>query len=469
MLLSPSRSWAISGIALRHATTLGLNLRNHSTAVKEFSKEIRYRVWWALCYLERQLAVMTGRTPSVLEVDCTCPLPLPVDESGIVDNPMLKHFSSHSSAHGDSRTTTPSSAQSYGIMSSPADSHPSISLSGSQLESFPPSVGLYFLHYTEISIFTNHVLSRLYRAVDMEKTWAETQSTMAKLNVELEKWRKQLPLPFDFTKRMRDQRWIRQRKSLGFVYYSTMLIINRPCLCRMDRRIINKSDRARNFDQATAAKCVHAAIDLLNLLPDEPNPAVMYAQCAWWCLVHHLVEAAVVCMLELSYRATHMPDEVDEIFESADKAVQWLRSMASRDLAASRAWQMCDEMLRKIAPKVGKSVSDMLSFQQQAAEPMQGLQSFNTQANAMRLGAHPFQGSGAFHIPMFANYDQMLSYDQIPQTVLPTSTDDSYANMFPSASEMDAMSFGVPSADGFPPNQNPSQHQWYPLGGQKGG
>ena len=408
---------------------------------------------------------MTGRIPSFSDVDCTCPLPLPVDEGGIVDNPMLRRLSSHDSGHNERVISTSSSTQSSGIITSPDESHSSISQQGNRSDNFPPSIGLYFYHYTKLSIFTNQVLSRLYRAAEMKKSWAETQSTIAELGAGLEKWRQELPLLFDFTKRMRDQQWIRQRKTLGFFYYSTMLIINRPCLCRVDRRIANESGKAKQFDQATAAKCVHAAIDMLNLLPDEPNPVGMYTQCPWWCLVHHLVEAAVVCMLELSFRANHMPHEVDEVFESADKAVQWLRSMSVGDLAASRAWQMCDEMLRKISPKVGKSVSDMLSFQQQMAEPMQGLQSFSTQLNPTRPGILPYPGSAPFQIPIFTNYDQTMSQDQLPQNLMQNSTANTYANMFPSANDIEAMGSGDQSAAGYYSNQNPAPHQWYPPGG----
>lgn len=413
---------------------------------------------------------MTGRTPSIVEAHCTCPLPLPVEESGIVDNATLKNFSRQNSGRSDSLNTNPSSVQSHGMVNSPVDSHSSASIPVSHVEGLLPSVGLYFLHYTKLSILTNHVLSRLYRAGAMERSWSETQSTMAELNIALENWRQQLPLMFDFTKQTRDQQWIRQRKSLGFSYYSTIMVINRPCLCRMDRRIANESGKAQKFDQVTAARCVHAAIDMLDLLPDVPNPALMYAQCPWWCLVHHLVEAAVVCMLELSFRATHMPDEVDEVFESAVKAVRWLSSFAVSDLAATRAWQMCDEMLRKISPRVGKSTSEMPSFhsqqQQPATGPIQGMQqSFDVQTAARIPEISPWQALAHFQNPMLASYDQNVSNTRFTSEVMPHSTENPYANMFPSASEMDAMGLGGSSAEGYMPPPDP----WYSLRDHRGG
>ena len=416
---------------------------------------------------------MTGRPTSFSEADCTLPLPLPVDESGIVDNPLLRRWSSQGSRPTESVISTPSSGHSFSRMAtSPGESQSPMSQQASsvhRLETFSPSIGLYFLHHTKLSIFTNQVLDRLYRVADMKKSWAETQTTMAELDAKLEKWRAELPPVFDFTKRIRDQQWIRQRKSLGFFYYSTMLIINRPCLCRIDRKIANESGKAKEFNQATAAKCVHAAIDMLNLLPDEPNPVGMYTQSPWWCLVHHLVEAVVVCMLELSFRADHMPNEVDEVFESADKAVQWLRSMSGGDLAASRAWRMCDEMLRKVSPKVGKSVGDMLSFQQHMIDPMQGLQSFHPQVNAVRPGMFAHESSAHFRPPMFTTYDQMSSPNLAPQDISHNLTADTFTNLFPTASEMEAMGFGDQSTQGYFSNYDHNQHHgqhWYPGGGR---
>lgn len=57
-------------MAIRYASALGLNLRNDNRNVVDSSKEIRYRVWWALCSVERILAVMLGRLISFSQTDC---------------------------------------------------------------------------------------------------------------------------------------------------------------------------------------------------------------------------------------------------------------------------------------------------------------------------------------------------------------------------------------------------------------
>ena len=368
--LTAFRSWAVSGIAIRHASTLGLNLRNESRDVSDSSKEIRYRVWWALCSTERLLSVMTGRPTSFLEADCTAPLPLPLEEDAFLGHgitspqnlQMLRRWSSEESGRSD-LALTPASSESSQKKCSPASSlsPPTTQPAPNNAKQpFPPCSALAFGYLSKLNTFTNEVLNRLYRAAGMNDSWAQVQSTIASLNDRLESWRQRLPPVFDFgSKNHQDRQFVSQRMCLGLLYYSTLTIINRPCLCRVDRKIPDESDKAKAFDRETAIKCVHAARDMLGLLPDEPDARTVYPVAPWWCMVHLLMQAATVSMLELSFRADHAPDEVDEVFHSANKALGWLRNMAEQDEAARRATVLCNDMLRRVAPKVGKTATEV--------------------------------------------------------------------------------------------------------------
>ena len=361
----------MSGIAIRHACTLGLNLQNESKQLSDDFKEIRYRVWWALCSVERLLAVMTGRCACFVETDCTAPLPMPVDEEVFFmpANTALKssgtqpfrRYSNQDSQHMDGAPSTPSSSHSAKLLSSPTESFSPVSSypTNEKNRNVPPSDALYFLHHSKLSMFTDEVLKTLYRANVISRSWAQVQAIISLLERRLENWRQALPPVLDFAKKQRDQQFIRQRMSLGFSYYSTLMVVTRPCLCRVDRKIPHESSKAKDFNRSTAVKCVHAAKDMLGMLPNVPNSIGLYNVTPWWCIVHHLVQATSILMLELSFRADHLPQEVDEILNSAKKAVCWLRSMTEKDLAAYRAWSLCDDMLRKVAPKVGRRVDDL--------------------------------------------------------------------------------------------------------------
>jgi len=475
-LLTLPRAWAISGIAIRHALTLGLNLRNESNDVSEPSKEIRYRVWWALCSVERLLAVMTGRPSSFTETDCTAPLPLPIEEDSFYGNDdmspqtirMLRRLSSQDSRATDVLVSTPSSSsQSSRARGSPAQS------ANQSIASLPPTIqqspqkpaiapcnALAFAFHAKLSTLTSEVLDRLYRADAMEESWAHIQSIISNLDSKLEKWRAELPVLFDFTKKQRDQHFVSQRLSLGFFYYSTLMIINRPCLCRIDRKIPNESGIAKNFNRETAAKCVHAAQGMLGLLPDEPNAVGLYKVAPWWCLVHYFMQSATILMLEISFRADHMPIEVEEVFESAKKTLEWLRSMSEDDEAARRASVLCNELLRKVAPKVGRSAYDASSFQPGGAYDIQSVDDMQqTQVSQPEQAHHSdhynFATSAPFQHPTFSTYDQFLSYDKLPSTSAPAPFDD----IFPTSHDMEGMSFNDP---GYFHGRDP---QWYPRGG----
>ena len=477
--LNSSRSWLLSGIAIRYATTLGFNLRNESKDVDGTPREIRYRVWWALCIIERRLAVMTGRPTSFAETDCTAPLPLPLEEDSLRDtvttNPkaieLLRRLSSQESRLLDNATSTPTSSQSSKAKESPVRSitsgTPALPVSSHELKhTVPPSSALAFAFHTKLSTFTDEVLTRLYRADSMDQSWAQVQSTIASLNSRLEDWQLELPIVFDFTKKQRDRDFYSQRMGLGFFYYSTALIINRPCLCRIDRKIKNESSRARDFNRETAARCVYAARDMLGLLPDEPNPIGLYKVAPWWCLVHYLMQAATVLMLELSFRADHMPTEVDEIFECAKKALEWLRSMAEDDEAARRASILCTKSLCNVAPKVGREpneISDDPMQQMRSAEHSRRLQAAQIERSlppTQYQQPYVYATSAPFQPPIYGSYDQPMFYSNLPVSDgLPATSDLPYVDIFPTTTEMDHLRF---TDSHYFQGQDP---RWFPVSG----
>lgn len=406
------------------------------------------------------LAVMTGRSTSFLDVDCSTPLPLPVDVSLLskqLKRPDVEIFRRHPVQESKALGTSSSSSETTRRAPITTASASEQDL-GDQGAAVVPSDALFFLCSTQLSILTNTVLNRLFRASTSQQTWAEVQSRIAQLDAQLENWRQGLPLVFDFTKKQqREQQFIRQRLSLGLFYYSTRMIINRPCLCRIDRRIPDESGKARKFNRSAARQCVHAARDLVEMLPDEPNVVGLYRVSPWWSIVHHLVQASTVLMLELSFRAEHMPNEAEEILKVAKKAVSWLRSMSPDNLAARRAWSMCKDILRQVAPKVGRNADDL-------PDGVSGLATGSTLRHASafsfdKLSRDPTQPSTIPHrrsrhgqIPqprVYTAYDELLKDDTVIDSSVPQD-----GSFFTTTSEMDAIlsgrpdDFNSPFADG---------------------
>ena len=369
---------------------------------------------------------MTGRPTSVLENDCTAPLPSPVDEESIFTKEAStseRHSSGQGSVSSQSSTTSPTK-----LKASPRSSFsPTSHHSGSdRSRGGPPNHGMYFLYHTKLSILTNEVLDRLYRAGVIRRSWEAIQINIANLVSKLEQWHSELPPVFDFIKKQRDQQFVRQRMNLGFFYYSTLTIINRPCLCRVDKKIPNESQKSIDFNKSAAVSCVHAAKDMMEMLPEEPNPIGLYKVAPWWCIVHHLVQAATVLMLELSLHAEHVPYEADEILETARKAIYWLKSMSQENIAAQRAWRLCHDMLQKVAPSVGRIVDGLPTPSFSSAEGMEqtfsasalpqgmtGMPNYMTQLsnNTYEAGTQP--ENSFFQPPMYAVYDDLSPSGQM--------------------------------------------------------
>lgn len=469
---------------MRYAATLGLNLENNNNQLSDTSKEIRYRVWWALYSVERALAVMTGRPASLTDSDCNTPLPVPVDEdafpasgSGVLYANARRQFFRRVSS-GESRTTENTASPSSSGYSSRIRASPTSSMSPtSQPSNFDvykntaPSKSLFLLHHTQLSTLTNEVLKRLYRAGTMSQSWADVQRTIASLDRSLEKWRSKLPSPFDFTRQQRDQQFIRERMSLGFSYYGTKIIINRPCLCRIDRQIPNESDHCKDFNNSAATACVHAARNMLDLLPEKPNAVGLYMVSPWWSLLHHLMQAATVLMLELSFRVDHMPFEVEDILNSAKKAAQWLHKMAADNVAAQRAWNLCSDMLRNLAPKVGRTADDLprdpprlghpsdgdpqnsyASFAVQDGASWRRTQDYSkTFRNQLYYGSPQSERPLVFNNSTFTPYQEYLQRDGglQPHGGANTVSTTNVSSMFPTSTQMAQMDIMMnPMSDG---------------------
>ncbi|KAL8802281.1 MAG: hypothetical protein Q9182_003933, partial [Xanthomendoza sp. 2 TL-2023] len=437
-----NRAFAMSGIAVRQAVTLGLNLRNQDPKLTDSSKEIRYRVWWALATTERTLCIMTGRPPSFVTSDCSAPLPLPLDEDSFMSTSepyetsaiaRLRRESTDESRLTDMSTSTPSSASS--TLQSPSDSS-TLQSPGlpPEASSVAPNIGLFFLYVSKLSSINDFILKQLYRPPVMGQSWASVQGMMSKHRVRLDRWRSTLPTVFDFTKSQRDRDFLRLRMCLGCLYYSTMIVIHRPCLCKIGRKIPDETERSKSIDQANAVSCIFAARSVIDLLPDQPTPAGVYQVMPWWNMIHHLMQAFTVLMLELSLESMHCPDIAPQLLTAAQKAVRWVQSMSTRDMAAVRAWQLSSELLRKIAPRVGGRIDDQLRYPAHVDRdvPMEDLllgptsqdpsASSGYYSAASEGGQHSgYQPVTTWEPPVFTSYDDYLHSSILSEGQTPES------------------------------------------------
>lgn len=422
-----NRAWSMNGIAIRWATALGLNMRNESTTLRDSLKEIRYRVWWALYTLEHRLCSMTGRVNCILDDHCTTPLPVPLEEDQFDSEEGTSLLSidkqqttraPFKNSHSPGVTNSSSGSRSRSATKATRSRSPSsMGNCNSTLEfakDVPASSSLYFLHLVQLTRLTQNIFHEMYNPAAIGGTWSEVQDTMRRLSEQLEAWYRNLPTTFDFRRRQRDREFYEFRLGLGFFYYGTSIMIHRPCLCRLDRKIPHQSSKSLEFNRQAATTCVESARELLNLIPDEPNAVGLMKVGPWWSVLHWLVQATTVLMLEISFRAHHMPEEAEAILDASKKGIRWLHALGEDNPSASRAWGLCNSMLHEAASKIGRDVSDLPKRQPGRTsssstsgygQPHSGMQNYSIPA--------PMSSSMMTNgYPAFSNLDQLMQYDQ---------------------------------------------------------
>ncbi|KAJ5331760.1 Transcription factor [Penicillium atrosanguineum] len=359
-----NRAWKLCGSAVRGALALGLHLRNLGSCTSDNSKEIRYRVWWSLYTVEHLLTVITGRPSCIIDSSCTTPLPVPFDESDFQKEEVAHMISAAGRAASDSLDRVPFNNSAANLDSntdddtcdSPVECETKMTRA-EYLKSLPPCMSLYFLQLTSLTTVAKRTTSKLYSPEALQSPWASTEFTIQSLMLDIDTWFMNLPSAYDFTS-TQTQCPLGQRMGLAFLFYSTKIGITRPCLRRLEASS-QEGERAHEFCSKTAAECVESACHMLTLFPDTPDAALLHRITPWWCTLHYLMQASTVLLLELSFRAQHVPEKARMISKAAKKAIDWLSTLSKMNNASKKAWKLCDGFLRRLPPDLGTDVNEV--------------------------------------------------------------------------------------------------------------
>lgn len=308
--------------------------------------------------VEHTLGSMTGRATAISTNMYTTQLPLPLDEDHLSEPPATVLL-------GD-----------LGIrekrvdmaMTSPHIRHPDRqqtedSLAGrAWLQSLPVNPSLYFLYYCDLTVVNQEILDHIYSPENATVSWEDIKGNIDRLKANVDAWLSSLPPGLDFTSvKDENQQTYWAKTNLAFHYHSTRIMLGRPCLCRHNP---NRPDKERSLDQQgfshdVAVMTLESAMQMLDLLPDQPNSVHLYQFCPWWCFLHYIMQTATVIILELSCRCVHMPDRKSSLVQSAKKSVRWLYMMSTHCIASHRAWKLCESAVRRLVSSMGYDTSDI--------------------------------------------------------------------------------------------------------------
>ena len=343
------RAWNLNGLAIRAAQSLGLHLRDTTSSLSPTERMLRARIWYSTKALESMLTVITGRPSMVNDEDCTVPILHALSEE-------LAPSVSGTSPSETSATMDYSTRRSSSSISESSQS----ALKMRVLEQCKtPIASTYFLHYTNLCALAKEVVGDLYHPKIRQCKWSEVQTKMDRFNKRLHHWQESLHPMFKATAKSADAEIESCRIALLILFHSTSTIINRPCLCRIDERMGDQSSASKNRNHSFANTCVESARRILDLILNEPESAILHQGVTWWMLLHHLKRALTVILLELSFRAEHMPADAASILGQAKKAVAWLRWLGSSSPMARCTWINMSKLLYPAALKVGGDTSDI--------------------------------------------------------------------------------------------------------------
>jgi hypothetical protein len=337
-----NRSWVVIGMAVRFGVSLGLHVRNDDRAASLVKKEVLSRVWWGLYSLERTLCAITGRPSVGTEAWCSVAFPLPISGEEINEDRIRAHLRERPPPE-PTVIFAASESRSASSASKPTSQPPEAANSGSYLRST-----------VRLATLTQKVLNSLYSPEIASQSWKEVQDTILSISEELDAWAAQLPPGFSFYHDNPEELVMGpERNILMIYYYSTKILVTRPCLCRIDRRIVNQTKSSNDFNQRMAASCVDAAKALTALVPDDMDGGILriYEVFPWWAVVHYIMQSLAVLMLEISYQspATRGPIQT---MPSLKKLIRWLKTLRSTNGMARRAYSIAFDLLQKMAVRI---------------------------------------------------------------------------------------------------------------------
>jgi hypothetical protein len=131
-----------------------------------------------------------------------------------------------------------------------------------------------------------------------------------------------------------------------------------------------------------ATHCLQASCSLISTFPEKVDLAWLARVTPWWSVLHFLMQSTTALLLGLLYCSFAPPGQDKQkpsehpaslsgapypsLLESdlitalgmTKKALLWIHTMASVDAAAYRAFKLCDNVIRRIAPMLKVDLED---------------------------------------------------------------------------------------------------------------
>lgn len=345
------------GIAARSGVSLGINLDKRHGGLDDNSEEARKQLWWSIFRLEHLLSVMTGRVSCIGLASSSLSPPLPV--------PSLAHTGF--AQQTDYLTSGQLSQLRWTMQTNPKSAVTQVEL----LKSLHPSAALYHFYMVDLSLIAHEVSSSVYATDTYRTDWARIESRISICSTRIDSWLSRLNVAFHFQDK--DGNSFSKIESsfqisLALSYYSTRIVLYRPCLNRpaFEKNTGLRLPRSR-FSNLSALACLQASLAIARLLPDQTSLDWSYQLLEWWGFVHVLTQASVILLLDISIGPVPTkPGQTDVVTESAEdvlkaakKIILWLQCLGTTSSSAQRSFEFANRCIHSLTAAKESDLSDL--------------------------------------------------------------------------------------------------------------
>lgn len=334
-------------IAARSGISLGINLHSKHGGLDINSEEARKQLWWSIFRLEHLLSVMTGRVSCIGSASSSLPPPLPL--------PNLAH-TGFDDKDTDDETRSQLHNLHWTIQMNPKRTDTKSGL----LQSLNQSPSLYYFYTVDLSRIAHAISSEVYVTHSYRTDWGSIESRISLYNRLIDRWVSRLNAAFHFQDSHGNLLHSIDSPfqiSLALSYYSTRIVLNRPCLNHptFDKETGARLARSR-FSNLSALACLQASLAIVALLPDHTSLNWSYQLLQWWDFVHVLTQATIILLLDISIgpiptkpEEAHVTSKpAGDVLDAAKKGILWLHCLGRTSDSAQRSFELLNRCIHHL-------------------------------------------------------------------------------------------------------------------------
>lgn len=114
----------------------------------------------------------------------------------------------------------------------------------------------------------------------------------------------------------------------------------------------------REFSKTSAETCINSARAIIHLIVREYRSQDLIPNSPWWCLIHHLIPANKIIMLEMADENLHTPEYRAALLEDCKMVLVWLRSMSKVNTTLRRHSLELSDQLKQVAPGIDAQLGE---------------------------------------------------------------------------------------------------------------